>query len=297
MRITERTLSQNSLAGLNRNLSEINRLQNQLTSGKAITQPSDSPTGTNSALQVRGALAANAQYDRNMTDGKNWLAATDSTLQSMVQQVQRVRDLTVQAMNTGSLSGTDDQAIADEVTQLRTSLLGLANSQLGGRPLFGGSTGKATAYDANGTYQGLGGPGAEINRRISSSSQVRIDVTGAEAFGDQSKGDDLFAIVGKIATAVTTDPSTLGTQLDALDGALTTMTNALSDIGARTKRLDNAQQLNSDQNLALTSQLSSIEDVDLPKAITSLQLQQNGYQAALSVTAKALPLSLVDFLR
>jgi len=301
MRITQRTLTQNSLTGINRNMVAISKLQDQLTSGKTITKPSDSPTGTNSSLQLRGALAASNQYQRNMTDGKSWLSTTDTALESMTQQVQRVRDLTVQAMNTGSMSGTDQQAIAAEVSQLQTSLLGLANTQVGGRPIFGGTTSDTSAYAADGTYTGRGGtaadPATPNTRRISAAATVRVDVTGAEAFGDQSQGDDLFAVVGKIADLATSDPSQLGDQLSALDTAISRMSNALSDVGARMNRITNAQSTNTDLNLSLTSQLSGVEDTDMAKSIMNLQLQQTSYQAALSVSASALQQTLVDFLR
>jgi flagellar hook-associated protein 3 FlgL len=47
----------------------------------------------------------------------------------------------------------------------------------------------------------------------------------------------------------------------------------------------------------LQSQLSDVEDIDLPKTITELSLQQTAYQAALAATAKVIQPSLVDFLR
>jgi flagellar hook-associated protein 3 FlgL len=52
-----------------------------------------------------------------------------------------------------------------------------------------------------------------------------------------------------------------------------------------------------DHLLSVTSQLSDIEDVDLPKAIMELQIQQTSYQAALAATAKVIQPSLIDFLR
>jgi flagellar hook-associated protein 3 FlgL len=49
--------------------------------------------------------------------------------------------------------------------------------------------------------------------------------------------------------------------------------------------------------LDLRAQLSNVEDIDLPKTITELALQQTAYQAALAATAKVIQPSLVDFLR
>jgi flagellar hook-associated protein 3 FlgL len=43
--------------------------------------------------------------------------------------------------------------------------------------------------------------------------------------------------------------------------------------------------------------LSEVEDIDLPKTITDMTLQQTAYQAALGATAKVIQPSLMDFLR
>jgi flagellar hook-associated protein 3 FlgL len=52
-----------------------------------------------------------------------------------------------------------------------------------------------------------------------------------------------------------------------------------------------------DRLLSVTAQLSDVEDVDLPKTIMDMQLQQTSYQAALAATAKVIQPSLIDFLR
>src|SRR3954469_15161400 len=102
MRITQRAVALTSMQGLNRNLDAVGRLQQQLTSGRLINAPSDSPTGTNRAMQTRSDQAATAQQSRNITDAKSWLEQTDSTLQEMLDTARKVRDLTVQGSSTGS---------------------------------------------------------------------------------------------------------------------------------------------------------------------------------------------------
>jgi flagellar hook-associated protein 3 FlgL len=300
VRITQRAVSQTALQGLNRNLSDLGKLQQQLTSGKVVSKPSDSPSGVNRAMQVRQDQAAAVQHARNISDAQGWMDFTDTTLQSVVTQVNRVRDLTVQASNGVTLSDSGRVAISTEVAALRESLLGLANQSVDGRPLFGGITSGATAYDATGAYTGVGGangiPVVAVTRRIADAEDVRIDVTGPEAFGDPS-GTDLFALVGKIATDVTAAPEALGDDLTALDVALQRLMTAVSSIGARAARVEATAQTNTDLQLSLGKQLALVEDVDLPKTIMQLQFQQTGYQAALQATAQVIQPSLVDFLR
>ena len=93
MRITGHMMALSSLRGLNSNLAAVNKLQNQMTSGKTISKPSDDPTGTNTSLITRQGVAGNAQQARNIADGKTFLDASDSALQNMLDQVRKVRDL------------------------------------------------------------------------------------------------------------------------------------------------------------------------------------------------------------
>jgi len=293
MRITQRAVALTSLQGLNRNLDSLSRLQQQLTSGKQISSPSDSPTGTNRAMQIRGDQAAVEQQARNITDAKGWLEQTDSTLLTMVEQVRRVRDLTVQGLNGGS-SAASAEALATEVASIREGLIALANTSVRGRPLFGGVTSTGAAYDPAGNW--AGDASAPVMRRVSDTESIRIDITGPEAFG--TAPNDLFTLVGKIATDLTTGgPAALSTDLLGLDTAMEGMLSAVADVGSRGTRIENLEQINVDRALALSSQLATTEDIDMPETIMRLQMVQVGYQAALSATSKAIQPSLLDYLR
>ena len=299
MRITARAIATNGLRGLNSQLGAVTRLQNQLTSGRTISKPSDDPTGTNTSMITRQGQAANTQHARNISDGHTFLDSTDSALQNMLDQVRRVRDLAVRALNTGSSSAASDQAIATEVNGVRESLLGQANQVVQGKPIFGGVTIGKLAYYPDGSYAGVGGangiPVHPVNRRVSDVEVIRVDITGPEAFGDPASGKDLFAVVASIATNAR-NGTPQASDLDDLDAVIKQMSTAAADIGTRSARIDDAASINSSQALNLQAKLSDTEEVDLPKTIMELQMQQTGYQAALSVTAKSLQPTLVDFL-
>jgi flagellar hook-associated protein 3 FlgL len=279
----------------------VNKLQQQLTSGKQISAPSDSPTGTNQALQIRQDQSATAQQAANISDGQGWLDATDSALGSMIEQVQRVRALTVQGSNSATMSPAARAALAVEVSVLREGLLGLANSTVNGRPLFGGATVDGAAYDTTtGTYVGVGGangiPVVENRRRVSDVADIRVDVTGPEAFGDPA-ARDLFAVVADVAAHVVADPTALSADLGALDVALDRLISAQATIGARSARMEAAAEVNADLQLNLAGRLAGVEDIDIAKTIMDLNQQQVGYQAALQATAQVIQPTLVDFLR
>jgi flagellar hook-associated protein 3 FlgL len=295
MRITHRAVTQTALLGLNSNLSSVAKLQQQLTSGKLISSPSDSPIGTNKALQIRQDQSAVQQFAQNISDGQSWLDATDTALTTALGQVQRVRALTVQALNSGSASPSSQKAIAVEVAALRQSLLGVANSSINDRALFGGVIQGSAAYDSEGTYLGAPPVGEGITRRVSNADRIRIDVTGHEAFGTPGP-EDLFGLIGKIATDVEADPDALSADLQNLDVALDRLLGAAASVGARSARMEAAGQVNTDMQLTLASQLVDVEDIDLAKTIMELNQTEVGYKAALRATAQVIQPTLVDFL-
>src|SRR3954447_12203387 len=138
-RVTERSIHTRVLNNLQRNIAKGEKIQEQLSSGKQINRPSDSPTGTVSSLQLRGETRANQQYSRNADDGLGWLGTLDETLSSSSSLINRARDLTVKGLNTGANDAQSNAALASEIDQIRDSLIGYANTKYMDRPVFGGT--------------------------------------------------------------------------------------------------------------------------------------------------------------
>ncbi len=292
LRVTQRSIADRALIGLQSNLDRLSNLQQQLSSGRAINQPSDSPIGTVSALQLRSAIAQNAQWSRNAEDGLGWLGTIDNVLTSTRTMVGRVRDLTLQGLNTGSSSQQARDAMATEIDQIRNSLIGVANTTYLDRPVFGGTIAGKLAYDANGIYLGDANP---VARTVGANDQVRVESTGPEVFGTGTT--NLFQVLANISTDLRSNPAGLGTDLQNLDSASNVLMNRATDVGARYQRVEQMRQAADDRQITLKSALSSVEDIDLPKAMMEVQMQQIAYQSALAATAKAIQPSLLDFLR
>ena len=159
--------------------------------------------------------------------------------------------------------------------------------------MFGGTTAGDVAYQADGTYVGDGG---QLTRKVGADASIPVTATGPKVFGEGN--GQLFAVLQRISDGIRAgDMDGLAKNLGDLDGAADLMKSTLSDIGARYNRLTQMKQTAQDRTLAVTSQLSDVEDVDLPKAIMEMQLQQTSYQAALAASAKVIQPSLIDFLR
>jgi flagellar hook-associated protein 3 FlgL len=291
-RVTQRSVSATSLAGLQGNLDRIGKIQQQLSSGRLISKPSDSPTGTVTALQLRAEIRSNEQFTRNAEDGIGWLGTIDTSLTGALGNTRRVRDLVLQGNSTGAAGQQAREGMAAEIDQIRAGLVQMANTRYLDRPVFGGSTALQRAYDPSGAYQGDSIP---VVRTLGDATKLRVDLTGPEVFG--TGPDQLFAVLSDISLHLRTDPTQLDNDLARLDRATNLMQTAVADVGARYSRLESLRRGADDQIITLKGSLANVENIDLPKTITELQMQQVAYQAALGATAKAIQPSLLDFLR
>jgi flagellar hook-associated protein 3 FlgL len=89
----------------------------------------------------------------------------------------------------------------------------------------------------------------------------------------------------------------LGAALGALDSARSRMSIVQSAVGAKSRRVDDLLSRNLNLDGDLRHAISELEDVDMAKVLLDLRIQESNYQAALSVTARVIQPSLVDFLR
>jgi flagellar hook-associated protein 3 FlgL len=286
-RITQATIASTALRGLQGNLSRLQVLQNQLSSGKQISQPSDDPSGTVSAMTLRSRRTASEQYLRNIDTASGRLTVTDNTLTQLSDRLTAVRDLVVQARN-GSLGTESQAAISANVTAIKSEVVDLYNTTYLDRPIFGGTIPGVTTVDSTGAYQGNDQP---VTARISSDAVLRVDVSGTAA-GANSVPGMLDTIASNIAAGSASD-----SDLSNIDAAASQVLQALGDVGARSARISTTRDMVDSHRLDLTSQISVNEDVDMPQAIMNLSAQQVGYQAALQSAAKIQQVSLVDFLK
>ncbi len=292
LRVTVGSASQASLAGLQAGASRLASLQQQLSSGRQITKPSDSPTGTVSALQLRSQLKQLDQHQANATDALGWLTTVDSTLHSVTKQLQQVRSLVLQGMNTGTGNATSNEALAQQVDQARASLLSLANASYLGRPVFGGTTASSIAFDASGSYVGDTGT---VTRTVGPNNAVDLNTPGTAAFGPD--GDNLFDLLTDISANLRTNPAGLGADLQRLDARQIAITNEQSLAGAKYQRIQSVQNTATTNRIQLKSQLSELQEIDLADMAIQVSSANAAYHAALATTAKVSQISLLDFLR
>lgn len=84
MRVTNSMISRNSMTNMNGNKVSVDKLNNQMTSQKKISRPSEDPVIAIRALRLRSNLnELNQYYERNIPDAKSWIEVTEGALTNM----------------------------------------------------------------------------------------------------------------------------------------------------------------------------------------------------------------------
>lgn len=141
---------------------------------------------------------------------------------------------------------------------------------------------------------------------------VTMTVTGTPATNDSfsitpAQGLDLFAIVEDVASALqlgTGTPQTaavfqsrIGATIANLDKALDRVVSVRAEVGSRLTAIDLAKDTREEEAIDLRSLLSDLRDVDYAEAVSRLNQQYAGLQAAQAAYTRIAQMSLFDYLR
>lgn len=248
-RVTQRMMSDRSVAGMQSGLARLARVQEQLSTGRVLNRPSDSPTDTAMAMRLNDSLSATRQYQCNGQDGTGWLARIDDALASAGTQLGRARDLVLQGANAVNASPSAREALAIEIDQVRTDMIATANATYLDRPVFGGVTAGALAYDQTGAY--VGTPGA-VTRTVADGVRVRVDIDCTTALGPA--GSSVFDHLSAASAALRGGNSpALSTSLDVLQGDLTRIVAARAQGGSALNSIEMAVNAGAHNELRLMS--------------------------------------------
>jgi flagellar hook-associated protein 3 FlgL len=294
MRITNNMLSRNLLRNLEVALGKMDDLQNQMSSGYRISKPSDDPAGIQNAMRMKSTISAVEQWKNNADEALQFMNTTDSILESISSTLQRVKELAVQGAN-GTLSSDARNAVALEVDQLREQLRTTANSQIGTRYIFSGTKTDLELLTSDGTWQGND---QEIKFEVGNNISLPISVNGQTLFKTPLTGvPGIFDTLSALSTALKSDDiSGVEDALANVDGNIDNVLSHLADLGARTNRITAICEQLDLTSLNLQQNLSDIMYADMAKTIVDFKSKENVYKAALSVGARIIEPSLVDFM-
>src|SRR5688572_8547506 len=170
---------------------------------------------------------------------------------------------------------------------------------------------------ATGDYEILHGAtvvatGAYTENSAISFNGANINMTGMPAQNDtfsiaRSRSEDIFTTLGNLATALESSTQTpaerasfnsdMATVLQQLDQAGDHLLGVRAEVGTRLSAIDNAQEALADRKVELETTTSQLRDLDYAEAVSRMNQQLVGLQAAQASYSRISQLSLFDYLR
>jgi flagellar hook-associated protein 3 FlgL len=182
MRVADQQMYGILLGNLQRSRLQLLTSQEQISSQKRVTNPSDDPSAFGQIVLDKSALSQTTQWVRNINFGTSRVNAADQALGQVQNLITRVRELTIQA-SSDTTSAEGRQSIAKEVRQLQRQLVQLGNTEVAGQAIFGGTktdvqpftitSGDTVAYQGNSETQSIA---------VGENQTVQILVPGSSIF-------------------------------------------------------------------------------------------------------------------
>ncbi|MCY7973908.1 flagellin Hag [Bacillus inaquosorum] len=277
MRINHNIAALNTLNRLSSNNNASSKNMEKLSSGLRINRAGDDAAGLAISEKMRGQIRGLEMASKNSQDGISLIQTAEGALTETHAILQRMRELTVQAGNTGTQDATDLQAIQDEMDSLIEEIGGQDGSkgiadrtQFNGKNLLDGSFSEASGKKL--TFQIGANGGQQLSVNIESMKAADI-------------GSDAIKIKDIKVTDFTTN--SFDDQLGAIDAATNQVSAQRAKLGAVQNRLEHTINNLGASSENLTAAESRIRDVDMAKEMSEFTKNNILSQASQAMLAQA----------
>lgn len=247
----------------------------RLSSGKRINAAKDDAAGVAIASRLTSEIRGTNQAIRNAMDGQALIDTAEGAHNEIVNLLQRMRELTVQAANDTN-SEADREALSLEYDQLIEEIDRIANATTwAGQVLLN----EAGGNNEDGTFEFMIGSGSAATEAV---DFIEIEILDMESSAlELAEGDiegetsaELRAFVETIDEAIATvnlQRATLGAVSNRLDSTVSNLTNIVTNLEAGRGRIEDADFAAETTSLARTQILQQAATAMLAQANASKQ--------------------------
>ena len=168
---------------INSLMQQLQTLDQQLSSGLAFSLPGQNPQATSSILPINQDIAAQNQYQTNLTTDLGFLNDTDTSLQTLSTSIDQANSLLLGGIGATS-TAAQNSAAAVQVGSIISGLVNTANSTFEGQYLFAGSESQQPPFQVqqDGSVLYTGNQDS-INSQVSAGLVLPNNISGVTAFG------------------------------------------------------------------------------------------------------------------
>ena len=139
MRITTSMMSNKYIKNLNKSASDMNYLNEQVSTGRKFFKGSEDPVSAIKAYKLRREYRSTEMYDTNISDVDSFLTTAETNLTEISDSLGTVYTSYLKGIN-GTISPEDREIIAKELDNLQKSILASLNGKFSDRYVFGGTS-------------------------------------------------------------------------------------------------------------------------------------------------------------
>ena len=292
--------TQQFLNDLNQISDSMQQAQNQVTTGLKVSQVSDQPDIISSLLSTRASLSTSQQISSNLGQIKTEVDSGEQALQSAVTLFDQVQTLGASGVTSTSTAATN-ATLAQQAGGVLQEMVGLADTNEGGRYIFAGDSDQQEPYTVDLTqtppvsaYQGSA---ATRVAQHPDGSTFAVSLTAQTIFDSSDPTTNVFSAITNLQTALANNDTTA---IEAANAGLSKIGDYLNQqlafYGNVQDKVAQATDYASTQQTQLQTQIASLQDADLTSSILTLNQDQTQEQAALQSEARIPRTTLFDFL-
>jgi flagellar hook-associated protein 3 FlgL len=239
MRISTPMMYDQGVKNIQERQNQLVHLQDQLSSGKAILNPSDDPVANARILDLQQTAATTTQYSKNSDSASSALSFMETAIGNAVETLQNVKTAAVQGGN-ATLNAADRETMAQQIDQAFQQLMSTANTTNSeGEYIFSGYSANTKPFSETATGQvSYAGDQGVRSLQISSSLQLPVSQNGFNVFQQIPAGNGVFLTStsstnkgsGTIDTGSVTNPGSLTGDQYAISFAVTTPSSGGSPV-------------------------------------------------------------------
>ncbi|MGC6496467.1 MAG: flagellar hook-associated protein FlgL [Candidatus Puniceispirillaceae bacterium] len=300
MPISTRLFNEQAVTRFNRITSDIQQMQDKIATGKKVLKASDDPVAAANISFVRDQKVMLDRFATNIDRAQTRLTLTENVVAESVNLLTRAYELGIQAKN-GTLTAVDRRAISFEISQIRESMMSLANSKdVNGNYLFAGYRTNTQPFVSNEAGEvAFAGDRGVHSVQISDSLRANTGLDGADVFmrvdidGTTKPFFDVLTSMERELQGGTINNDTVAELNACIDHFAINQTR----VGAELNKLDYQKATMERRVLLMDENLSGLEDADLANLVSELQTMIVSRDAAQRSFVQIGQQSLFDYIR
>ena len=324
MRITNASMVRSHLYDTQNNLTNMSKINQQISTGKVINTVSDDPHKAIKIMNINNEIKYTEKYNYNIDETVGWMNTTDGALESTGNLLNEIKE-TILKVGNGTYSQNEMKSLNADINEKIKQLADTLNSTYGGKYLFAGTNVDdapiTVIENPDGTVKlefskdknGQTIPNTDdLKADISSGINIDYNISVGEILNIKDGNgntvnlldeiNNLSTLMNDIAngdeqTAAKAKETLLNDTKGKIDTLFDHVVNERTSLGVKVSTAEKIKEFNDDNIINMKNVLSLDQDTDHVEKFIELKSLELVYQASIQVGAKLIQPTILDYIR